>query len=312
MIPNDFKGAAIPLSSGAIALAARELDIEYACLRAVDFVESRGNGFDSAKRPKILFERHTFRKRTNNKFDKTNPKVSGSPGGYTKNNEYSRLKEAMALDRTAALMSCSWGRYQIMGYNYKLAGYETLDQFVSAMCESEDNQLKAFINFLKSTKLNIPLKEKNFAKFARGYNGPNYDKEPGRDNDYDTRLAKAYNKFKLDDEAREAPREEVADKIEEETKRPLVEAPEVKPLTRSRELAASTIIGGASSVPTVTAITDIVTDLSTTAKEIKVEAEPLQGTSIGTYITAATGVIVLVAAVVLIVSRVKAHFNGTR
>jgi hypothetical protein len=58
---------------------------------------------------------------------------------------------------------------------------------VVSFAESEANQLEGMINFIKSAKLDDELRAKNWAGFARGYNGSGY-----RANQYDTRLAKAY------------------------------------------------------------------------------------------------------------------------
>jgi hypothetical protein len=55
---------------------------------------------------------------------------------------------------------------------------------------SEANQLRHMANFIKSAGLLDELQAKNWAGFARGYNGPGYAK-----NAYDVKLADAYNKF---------------------------------------------------------------------------------------------------------------------
>jgi hypothetical protein len=96
----------------------------------------------------------------------------------------------MMLDRNAALKSASWGRFQIMGFNHVLAGHPTVDLFVDAMHRSESAHLDAFGAFLRSTGLADSLKNKDWAKFAKGYNGPAY-----ADNKYDIKLEHAYAKY---------------------------------------------------------------------------------------------------------------------
>jgi hypothetical protein len=59
------------------------------------------------------------------------------------------------------------------------------------MQESDDNQLQAFCSYIKHVGLDDELKAKDWAGFARYYNGPEYKK-----NAYDTKLAAAYSKFK--------------------------------------------------------------------------------------------------------------------
>ena len=104
--------------------------------------------------------------------------------------EWDRINEAIALDRGAALQSASWGLFQIMGANYKACGFTSVDDFVAAMEKSEGDQLKAFVGFIRTNKLDGYLRSLNWAAFAKGYNGPGYAK-----NQYDAKLAAAYKKF---------------------------------------------------------------------------------------------------------------------
>lgn len=183
--------------------AAAILNCSVAAIKAVAEVESSGDGFLSTDEPKILFERHIFSKRTNRLFDKSNPGVSdASPGGYgAVSGQHKRLQEAVSLDRNAALMSASWGKFQIMGFNFALAGFNSLQEFITAMYQSEREHLIAFINFIKHTSLDDELRELRWADFARKYNGPQYQK-----NNYDTKLLAAYKKFSAVEKAMPRPR----------------------------------------------------------------------------------------------------------
>ena len=51
--------------------------------------------------------------------------------------------------------------------------------------------LDAFVNFIKTKKLDSVLRAKNWAAFARRYNGPGYAQ-----NAYDKKMASAYAKWK--------------------------------------------------------------------------------------------------------------------
>jgi hypothetical protein len=147
-------------------------------------VETSGCGFLPDRRPQILFERHIFHRLTAGRFDDGD--ISDpSPGGYGPRGaaQYDRLGRAIAKDRAAALQSASWGLGQIMGMNFSRAGFETVEEMVAAMVESENQQLLAMMNFLRATGLAASLKTHNWASFARGYNGPNF-----AINRYDIRL----------------------------------------------------------------------------------------------------------------------------
>lgn len=101
--------------------------------------------------------------------------------------EWTRLRDAIALDRKAALRSTSWGLGQIMGFNHALAGHPELEQFVVAMEKDEQSQVKAMLSFTKNAGLIVHLQKLDWAAFARGYNGPAYAA-----NQYDKKLASAY------------------------------------------------------------------------------------------------------------------------
>lgn len=175
--------------------AAFALRCDVASIKAVTEVEAPMGGFNKDGTPTILFERHIFRRETGGKFDKNYPHLSSSkPGGYgTVASQHGRLAEATALDRTAALRSASWGKFQIMGFNYKVAGFSTLQAFVNAMYRSEGAQLDAFVEFVKANPtMHAALRERRWATFARHYNGPNY-----AINSYDTKLEAAYKRFSV-------------------------------------------------------------------------------------------------------------------
>lgn len=174
--------------------AAKLLRCEVAVIKAVAEVESAGGGFRADKKPKILFEGHFFNKFTSGKYLKSNPDLAcinwEAARKYYSKDQYARLQLAKELDKTAALKSCSWGKFQIMGFNHTLCGFTDVEAFVNAMYINEYEHLKAFIRYCMSRKIDGFLREKNWAKFAEFYNGPGYKK-----NNYDTKLATAYRKY---------------------------------------------------------------------------------------------------------------------
>lgn len=173
--------------------AAKLLNCEVAAVKAVDEVESRGSGFLPSGKPKILFERHYFHRLTAGKYSATHSNISNPmPGVYGGSGEFqhARLEEAAKLNRNAALQSASWGRYQIMGANWDELGYASLQEFINAMYASEKEQLMAFVKFVKVNNLTKAIRNKDWATFAKGYNGSNY-----AINKYDKKLAAAYKEF---------------------------------------------------------------------------------------------------------------------
>ena len=191
-IVNDFQGLASPLSPDGLAEAQQLLSIGAAEIWTVLSVETSGFGYLNDRRPAILFERHHFHKQTNGMFDAANPAISSpKAGGYLGGaQEYTRLAQAVALDRHSALNSASWGIGQVMGFNSSLAGFANVEAMVTAMIDNEDAQIKAMAKFVCSTGLDTALAARNWAKFAHGYNGADFAK-----NQYDVRLAADFEKY---------------------------------------------------------------------------------------------------------------------
>lgn len=182
--------------------AAQELKCELAAVKAVNQVESRGTGFTKSGKLKVLFERHIMYKKLYAKMGLPRANALGqmypslvSPvaGGYTGGDaEMDRLQAAIQIDEDCAYESASYGLYQIMGFNCQICGYANAKEMFNEFLLGESAHLKAFVRFIQADQqLWDALKRKDWVTFARRYNGPAYAK-----NQYDTKLAAAYNSFK--------------------------------------------------------------------------------------------------------------------
>lgn len=183
---------------------ANRLGIEPALLKAVQIVEAAGrDGFLADGRPQILFEGHIMYKEFHKKFPDRDldylckrfsmvfyPKWDKSKyfGGL---GEYKRLELAKEIDEECALKATSWGMFQIMGFNHNLCGCKDVFDFVHKMSESHEKQLELMYYFMNNSGCLKELKEKDWAGFAKKYNGPGYAQ-----NAYDQKLRNAYENFK--------------------------------------------------------------------------------------------------------------------
>jgi len=183
-----------------ITKVAVENDLSPAAVKAVLKVESRGRGYQIDGRLLILFEGHKFYDELKRYGLSPNDYVVGNEdiifpkydkGSYA-GNQYARLERAKAIHEEAALKSTSWGLFQIMGFNHELAGFTTVQEYVEILKIDEKRHLEAFIVFIKNTDCFQALKDKNWAKFARSYNGSSY-----RENRYDEKMEKQYNSSNL-------------------------------------------------------------------------------------------------------------------
>ncbi|MGH7850519.1 MAG: N-acetylmuramidase family protein, partial [Thermodesulfobacteriota bacterium] len=182
--------------------AAQELGVEVAVIKSVTAVEAPKGGFiEGTDRPTILFEGHILWQRLEaygidpELYQEGNEDVlyptwtrEHYKGGL---GEYLRLEKASKIHLPAALESASWGKFQVMGFNWKPLGYPSIDDFVRKMYESEGAHLDAFIRYVQVNGLADSLRGHDWPTFARGYNGKGY-----RLNQYDTKIASAYQRFK--------------------------------------------------------------------------------------------------------------------
>ncbi len=181
--------------------AASLLLCEVKTIKAIDSVESGGMGFLSTGELRILFEPHIFYKLL---------KEAGlSPDAYATNKEYSdiiyphwgqkpygkysaqweRLTRAATINRDAAYKSASYGKYQPLGLYHKEMGYDTVFDMVDDFKKGEPNQLMGFVKMIKYRGLADELRDKDWAAFARAYNGS------GNVANYSEKLEAAYNKL---------------------------------------------------------------------------------------------------------------------
>lgn len=161
---------------------------EPAALRAVIAVESGGIGF-AADTGKIIiqFEPVWFRR-----------KVPYAPSGRwsvnkveRQRNEWLAFNDAFRINPNGAMESTSIGMMQIMGFHYKLLGFNSVGAMWDFAKVSEANQIELGIRFIKANpKLDKALKNKDWKTFAYYYNGAGY-----RMNQYDTKLANAYKRY---------------------------------------------------------------------------------------------------------------------
>lgn len=182
---------------------ATAFELEVPIVKAVQEVESSGKGYLKDHRPIILFEGHIFwgqlKKRginptsfTTGNEDILFPKWDKTSYGSI-NQQYARLEKAQNIGKSyhfleAALSSCSWGLFQIMGFNHRLAGSPNVIDFVTKMRRSEAEHLTAFGNFITDNRSMLEfLRAKNWTEFAIRYNG-----KLQHLNKYDKRLKAAY------------------------------------------------------------------------------------------------------------------------
>lgn len=171
-------------------IAAR-LKVDAPTLEAIRQVEALGQAFDEKRRPVILFERQIFSRATQRRFDESHPELSAprfSIQGFRRGDAaWAQLKAAWALDPEAAYQATTFGMFQITGVNHKVLGFETAAEYARFVSQSQANQVEAFARFVERQGVLKYLQTRDWAGFARRWNGPAFSAR------YAERLDKAYN-----------------------------------------------------------------------------------------------------------------------
>lgn len=162
--------------------AAKDIGCDVAAILAVAKVESNCRGFLKQGCPKIRFEKDRFEHdmSVSQKMTADDLNQSNSPKIYNgcKTKTYGHLQKAMSIDKDYAFKCTNWGLFQVVGFNYSLAGFDNIDNFVSSMKESELNQLQAFVHLISHgdtqtnhyRHLQEALCKKYWLSFSIGYN----------------------------------------------------------------------------------------------------------------------------------------------
>jgi hypothetical protein len=195
-----FTATRLRVSRDGILRAANLLGVPVPRVRSVLKVESAGSGYDKQGRVLILFEPHVFWRclpagRRNGALERGLAYPKWGTRKYPADS-YIPFKKALEYDAEAACKACSYGLPQILGENYKQAGYPTAQAMFEAFRDKgEDEHLVALARFIRANpQMQAALKRGDYAEFARRYNGPGYAK-----NQYDTRLAKAEAYYRNDE-----------------------------------------------------------------------------------------------------------------
>jgi hypothetical protein len=184
----------------AIVAAANAHGWPASALLAVVECETSGKPFEQDNHtPTLLFERHKFYSELQahqpSKLKsaiaaglaipkwsrKTQYKDQGTSAG-----RLAVIAKARQIDEEVANRAASWGLGQTMGFNAERLKYENATAMVAELSKGIAEQIDALCPRDQAPKLDRFLIAKDFAAFAKGYNGSGY-----KQNHYDTRMLAA-------------------------------------------------------------------------------------------------------------------------
>lgn len=184
----------------AVRAEARRLGVETAVLLAVSDVESGLVFFadvNGKPEPLIRFEGHYFDRRLSGQAREAARRegLAHPEAGKVKNPKsqaarYAMLTRAMEYGAAEAIESCSWGFGQVMGAHWQWLNYSSAADLMNRARSGVTGQLELMVRYIEKAGLVGALQRRDWAAFARGYNGPGYQK-----NGYHKKLAKAYARY---------------------------------------------------------------------------------------------------------------------
>ncbi len=197
-----------------ISVISKELGIDVERALAVICVESGGSGFSSDGKMLIRFENHVFhsywgskseenqklfdehftfdpKNRRNNHQYRAKKSDDWKTGHTGQAAEWESLEIARKLNDTQALYSISMGAPQVMGFNYKMIGYNSVNEMFDAFSKDIRYHIMALFDFCtaKSTRVQY-LITGDFLSFAKEYNGLTAPEQ------YEARLIQYYDIYK--------------------------------------------------------------------------------------------------------------------
>ncbi len=186
-----YEGPDTALTEADLVASAKRLSVPLPCLKAVIQVESASGGFYNGLTV-ILFEPHVFSVLTGRRYDNSHPTISyrgwgARPYPRLQAERWGQLLLAAGLDVDAAFSAASYGKFQIMGFNYRTCGYARPFDMAMAMSRDEQTQLAGFERLILSRNLDDSLRLRDWKTFARIYNGPGF-----AEHDYHGKLQRAY------------------------------------------------------------------------------------------------------------------------
>lgn len=167
----------------------RRLQIPVSTLVATIATESSGKAFNADGKMFIRFEVHIFHRYwgvnnqaifdqhfqfeswKNHKF-RLNTSDDWRAVHIGQEQEWRVLEFARSLDDTAGLSSISMGAPQMMGFNYKIMGYESVQEMFESFARSANAQILGMFDFIRSANAIRHLQTGDMLSFATIYNGP--------------------------------------------------------------------------------------------------------------------------------------------
>lgn len=159
------------------AVKLTQTQIPLARLLAFIEVESGGRGFDPKTGKIVLqYEPAVFSRATGIARSKDNNWAWDENVVDVQSKEWEAFNEAFTkVDKVKAMESTSWGLPQIMGFNYKQAGYNSVGEMLDDYKRGELQQVVSLIKFIQgSSKLYKAVMEGDYEEIANRYNGASH------------------------------------------------------------------------------------------------------------------------------------------
>lgn len=177
--------------------AVKGLDVDWRWAMALALMESSGDGMvgrEALTRTEVhVFKRHLPKELHAKAGDLIERGVRGRTNVEVHAWSRSWLKLAAEIDREAAFKSCSYGAWQIMGFNFKTCGFASAQGLAETFDRGIDKQALGLRSFLEASPSIVQaMKRLDFAAVGVAYNGPGegnrIDGKPNPNSRYNSKL----------------------------------------------------------------------------------------------------------------------------
>lgn len=168
------------LTRQAVIASATAIGVDPSIAIAIREVTGKPEGFLADGRVVVRFEHHKFYQYVSSRLGGSTalqwaqkyPNLCSPFWSQTvykdPEGEWERFDQARMLDATCAMLSSSWGMFQLMGFNYAMAEYDSVQDMVGEMNYSEIFQQSALMRFIQNQPLFLAaLKNHEHERIAR-------------------------------------------------------------------------------------------------------------------------------------------------
>jgi len=165
--------------------AANTMKVDINILKTLIEIEGKNKSFLKDGRPSIIFQGHRFWKELKKRNIDPLPLQEKFPDIvyptfnrkyiHQGEKEYERLEKAKNIHKESAYLSTQWGMFKMSGHHFKECGFSSVNEMVHNFYKTENEQLKALVNFYQSKGIVEDIRNENWEEYGKKSHGKTFN-----------------------------------------------------------------------------------------------------------------------------------------